>query len=67
MDNVEARLKMAELATSMVEAHIKAVPGYYGSKDDVVRSFNKFFDTIYKDFVRVAPKAAAKTTPSPKP
>lgn len=65
MDNIEARLKMAELAASLVEAHVKAMPGNYSSKDDVVRSFNKFFDAIYKDFVRVAPKAAAKTTSKP--
>ncbi|HHT8352515.1 TPA: hypothetical protein ACT3KO_001467 [Raoultella ornithinolytica] len=65
MDSVEARLKMAEIAASMVEAHVQASPGNYSSKDDVSRAFNKVFDAIYRDFLRVAPKPATKSAPKP--
>lgn len=66
MDDVEARLKMAELACSMVETRLRAMPEKYKTNSEVENSFRLFYEAIYKDFARTAQKKVVeKKTPPP--
>ncbi|WP_262239440.1 hypothetical protein [Serratia liquefaciens] len=65
MDHVEARLKMAELACSMVEARLRALPEKYKTNSDMVSSYHLFYEAIFKDFIKTAPSKDAANKSSP--